>query len=1457
ILATGNGGAHIVAAKWSAGDALGADGRIAGGDRLFLAGDTGSNVTSLSADGRTIFERAVSELLRPTLEVTVSTGPAPGHTYVIIDNDTAADPVTGIFRNQLEGSVVTATGGEQFVISYLGGDGNDVVLYGGVETQVGVKDGVLSITDITTDSVNDITVTYDSGANTYTISEADVANVIATSGATVISRTANSVTIDATGINEISIDVTGPETSNAGLEAGDTVSLNGLQSDIDGAVTVTAEKINLGADLVADAITLNGDVTLTADVLLDTEDVNGSIAMNGAVDGTFDLTINTGTGAATVTGEVGGIAALDAFTVLKGNTTLQGGLTADDLNVATVTDADPVPATATLTVTGGDVSIGNGDGDETIAIGTRDASYAANSSTITGTVDFSAAASVTINVDTVALGTMTNTSGSEGTASGHLELSDAGLNAVTAVNIVVGDSPARGNSITSSVEFGGGTNNVNVDVFTVGGRKTNASVTIDSGGTLNLGGHLNAATDLSVGRNAANTGNVVVAVFDMSAGTFNATLDEVVVGLHNAGNGSGTGTLSFDTGTVTANSILLADPDASGTSANASNTGGTIHFGGGVLDLQGGNIVEGGGRETFNFTDGTLKDVAIIDFTSEETTLNREFEQSGGTFQIGADDTTDTTTIKADFTASGGVIEIQIAGTNGAGVAGGHDQIIVNPENPANDDGAVDLTGSSLSLGLLGGFVAPAGSTYVIIDNDGSADSVSGTFAGLPESATVTVGGQDFVITYVGGDGNDVVLFAGPPETHVELSAGGILEITDITSDSENDITVSYDAVANTYTISEADAASVISTAGVTVISRTANSVTISGVGITAIDIDTTDPGTSVVGVDDKVTVTTSGELSLAGEISITSDDITISDADISSGADISLNAGDHFVLESNGELEAASGSITITVDQVGTNDASGGTVDLSGTVTAGSEVFIEGGSEGDTFNVKPSTNSEINIDGNDPGDVPGDVINLIDAVDADFDPLTPATDGAGTYTFGGGQQRIDFQEVENDNLAPVIIVGGGDSAGANLTETDSPLNVTGTLTVHDLGNVDATINGAVGIAGSPDLLTNADFLAMFRLTSPNPIVTAPATMGTISWEFDSNATTFDFLALGETLTLTYTITASDPATGSDTQTVTIKITGTNDDPVLTEDVVTVFEGGEGGSETVSGNALANDSDVDINGQGIDDVLKVVNTRFDGTPFGGATNPGGAVVEGGLTKVDGLYGTLSIDADGNFVYTVDGNLPTTRALDTGDVGVETFIYLVSDGSGGFVEEQIVVRVVGSTGGKIGEFFGVGGSGILEGFRFAERQTPAGESVTPLLLLMPTYSGTALPGSVITLTVMGADGSVLRGGSMTVVADLSGGWIAKFSGLEIGNTSYFVKVETAAPAWSSGVKGSFEVFFAPAINGSHAQGEVLTVDSVMGRRLNSVAFDDITAGNAHPNGSNDDWRKANGIADALR
>jgi autotransporter-associated beta strand protein len=91
---------------------------------------------------------------------------------------------------------------------------------------------------------------------------------------------------------------------------------------------------------------------------------------------------------------------------------------------------------------------------------------------------------------------------------------------------------------------------------------------------------------------------------------------------------------------------------------------------------------------------------------------------------------------------------------NNLSPGGGHDQL--------NVLGSVDLGGCNLNPTL--GFVPRLGDSFVIINN-GGADAVVGTFAGLPEGATFPLGGFLFQMTYAGGTGNDVVLtrVAAPP----------------------------------------------------------------------------------------------------------------------------------------------------------------------------------------------------------------------------------------------------------------------------------------------------------------------------------------------------------------------------------------------------------------------------------------------------------------------------------------------------------------------------------------------------------------------------------------------------------------------------------------------------------------------------------------------------------------------
>ena len=146
---------------------------------------------------------------------------------------------------------------------------------------------------------------------------------------------------------------------------------------------------------------------------------------------------------------------------------------------------------------------------------------------------------------------------------------------------------------------------------------------------------------------------------------------------------------------------------------------------------------------------------------------------------------------------------------------------------------------------------------------------------------------------------------------------------------------------------------------------------------------------------------------------------------------------------------------------------------------------------------------------------------------------------------------------ITGTNDAPVI-TGGPDTS--SLTETDSGLSDSGTLTVADAdltdmvtAAVDSVVVSGTGATSVPGTLTNA-ILQSFLTVTPTAILDGTELTDTLTWNFNSGREAFDFLATGETLILTYTVNVvdDDGTPLSDTETVTVTITGTNDAPVIT-----------------------------------------------------------------------------------------------------------------------------------------------------------------------------------------------------------------------------------------------------------------------------------------------------------------
>ena len=211
------------------------------------------------------------------------------------------------------------------------------------------------------------------------------------------------------------------------------------------------------------------------------------------------------------------------------------------------------------------------------------------------------------------------------------------------------------------------------------------------------------------------------------------------------------------------------------------NQSGNTVYGGTITGLtsltkSGAGILELGGTSNTTgatlITDGVLRVSGSI--SGSAVTVNGATAVLGGTGTVGATTLLNGGTINPG--ASPGILNIagnfamSLGTTLGAEIDGTtvgaqYDQLSVI--------GTVTLANATLTLG--GAYTTTvAGDLFTIILNDGAGDPVSGTFAGLAESASVFNGGQEFTISYAGGDGNDVVLTAVPEPGSAVMLLGGV-----------------------------------------------------------------------------------------------------------------------------------------------------------------------------------------------------------------------------------------------------------------------------------------------------------------------------------------------------------------------------------------------------------------------------------------------------------------------------------------------------------------------------------------------------------------------------------------------------------------------------------------------------------------------------------------------------------
>ncbi len=143
------------------------------------------------------------------------------------------------------------------------------------------------------------------------------------------------------------------------------------------------------------------------------------------------------------------------------------------------------------------------------------------------------------------------------------------------------------------------------------------------------------------------------------------------------------------------------------------------------------------------------------------------------------------------------------------------------------------------------------------------------------------------------------------------------------------------------------------------------------------------------------------------------------------------------------------------------------------------------------------------------------------------------------------------------------------------------------------------------------------------------------ANNGSATWSYGVVDSKLDFLAQGETLTLTYTATVTDSQNVTATQPITVTIHGTDDAPTLSSVVAgTLTDTSAPDTFTnLTGQLVGHDPD---DGE----TASLTYAVLDGNSH---------VVDGGLA---GQYGTLTVNTDGSYTYVP--NAAAINALPAGN-----------------------------------------------------------------------------------------------------------------------------------------------------------------------------------------------------------
>ena len=365
--------------------------------------------------------------------------------------------------------------------------------------------------------------------------------------------------------------------------------------------------------------------------------------------------------------------------------------------------------------------------------------------------------------------------------------------------------------------------------------------------------------------------------------------------------------------------------------------------------------------------------------------------------------------------------------------------------------------------------------------------------------------------------------------------------------------------------------------------------------------------------------------------------------------------------------LSSEGNSVTLFVDTNGV--IVGSTAADLASVTAANTVFtIAGDAAGQVTvtQVQPIDHADI-ADNNDVATLAADLVVLtatsdVQDADGDTDQAVQTLDIGGSFSFTDDGPTVGTTPngaVDEDGLrtAGATITTGGDIAADLSADRESaPAGVTFDAAQADLVALSLTSDGVALVYTITDGLITATVGAGGATAFTATLTQPDAANGYQPSYVYTQSLPIDHPAVGpDAITLPFAITVTDG--DGDTASTTLNVTVTDTVPVAVDDVNNIAAGSTG---PAVGNV--------ITGAGTD------TPSADGGQVTSVTGAGAVTVvaAAGDTVVQGLYGALTIAADGSYSYTRDPNTP-------GGVD-DVFDYTLTDDDGDAVDAQLTVSL---------------------------------------------------------------------------------------------------------------------------------------------------------------------------------